>query len=86
MDEQTNVPADTQETAVAGPQTTDEAAPQEAVDLTLQDLASIKTIIDVAAQRGTFKPGEMEAVGKVYNKLSAFLTSVSKTQGQKENG
>jgi hypothetical protein len=83
MDEQTNVPADTQEATVGGPQAT---AEQDAPDLTLQDLASIKTIVDVAAQRGTFKPGEMEAVGKIYNKLSAFLASVSKTQGQKENG
>lgn len=47
-------------------------------DLTVQDLNAIKTIIDAAAQRGAFKPIEMEVVGKTYNKLVGFLASVSK--------
>lgn len=47
-------------------------------DLTVQDLSAIKAIIDVAAQRGSFKPAEMQAVGTVYNKLSGFLDAVSK--------
>lgn len=55
-------------------------AKQEGGDLTVQDLGSLKTIIDVAAQRGAFKPVEMEAVGKVYNKLSAFLVNIAKGQ------
>jgi hypothetical protein len=82
MDEQ-NLENQTTDTTT-GPQ--GPASQEPSSDLTLQDLASLKTIIDVAAQRGSFKPGEMEAVGKVYNKLSTFLASVSKTQGQKENG
>ncbi len=58
---------------------------QESFDLTINDLAQLKAIIDVAAQRGTFKPGEMAAVGTVYNKLSGFLEQVAK-QGQPQNG
>lgn len=60
------------------------AAPEQAqeqnqnYDLTVQDLSAIKAIIDVAAQRGSFKPAEMQAVGTVYNKLSGFLDAVSK--------
>lgn len=54
-------------------------------DLTVQDLSALKNIIDVAAQRGSFKPNEMQAVGTVYNKLAGFLEAVSK-QGGKANG
>ena len=53
-------------------------------DLTVQDLSALKNIIDVAAQRGAFKPSEMAAVGTVYNKLAGFLDAVSK-QGGKAN-
>lgn len=58
------------------------AAPQaqqgETFDLTVQDLNAIKVIIDAAAQRGSFKPAEMEVVGKTYNKLVGFLSTVTK--------
>lgn len=58
---------------------------QQAVDLTINDLAALRQIIDVAAQRGTFKPAEMTAVGSVYNKLNAFLDQVAKqADAQKE--
>lgn len=49
-------------------------------DLTVQDLQAIKSIIDVASQRGAFKPGEMVTVGQTYNKLEAFLAAVSQNQ------
>jgi hypothetical protein len=59
------------------------AAEQQATtDLTISDLNALKTVIDVATQRGAFKAGEMEAVGKVYNKLSAFLATVTPQQPQ----
>jgi hypothetical protein len=51
---------------------------QPSYDLTVQDLNAIKTIIDAAAQRGAFKPAEMEVVGKTYNKLVGFLTTIAK--------
>lgn len=52
----------------------------ESTDLTINDLNSIKVIIDIASSRGAFKPNEMVAVGTTYSKLEAFLTHVSKQQ------
>ena len=49
-------------------------------ELTVQDLASIKQIIDVASQRGAFKPNEMMVVGQTYSKLEAFLAVVQAQQ------
>lgn len=46
-------------------------------DLNIQDLVGIKSIIDVATQRGAFKAAEMEAVGKLYNRLTAFVDAVA---------
>jgi hypothetical protein len=51
-------------------------------ELSLQDLMAVKSIIDVASQRGAFKPNEMVAVGTLYTKLEKFLVAVQKTQGQ----
>ena len=53
--------------------------------VSIVDGNQLKAIIDVSAQRGAFKPGEMAAVGTVYNKLSGFLEQVAK-QGQQQNG
>ncbi len=61
-----------------------QASTQQSVDLNVQDLNMLRSIIDLAAQRGAFKPTEMAAVGTVYNKLNGFLESVAK-QGQ-QNG
>ena len=60
-------------------------APQAGVstapdELTVQDLGVIRSIIDVASQRGAFKANEMEAVGKTFNKLDAFLQTVQKAE------
>jgi hypothetical protein len=52
------------------------AAPA-APDLNISDLAALRSIIDVASQRGAFKANELEAVGKTYNKLNTFLESVA---------
>jgi hypothetical protein len=53
-----------------------EQATQNPQDLNIQDLATMKAIIDLASERSTFKPNEMAAVGIVYNKLDAFLKAV----------
>jgi len=50
------------------------------VELTVQDLGVLRSIIDVASQRGAFKANEMEAVGKTYNKLDTFLQQVQKAE------
>lgn len=54
---------------------------QESSDLNVNDLNAMKTIIDIASSRGTFKPNEMIAVGQVYAKLTKFLSGVTKQQG-----
>jgi uncharacterized phage protein gp47/JayE len=59
-----------QEQAPAGP------------DLNIQDLVGLKSVIDVATQRGAFKAAEMEAIGKLYNRLNAFIESVAKPKEQ----
>lgn len=55
-------------------------AEQASVDLTVQDLAGLRSVIDIASSRGAFKAAEMEAVGKLFNKLNAFLETVAKQQ------
>ena len=65
------------------------AAPEQNFDLTVQDLAGLRSIIDVASTRGAFNAAEMEAVGKLFNKLNGFLEQVAKQsapQGQAQNG
>jgi hypothetical protein len=49
-------------------------------DLPIQDLATMKGIIDIASERNAFKPNEMAAVGIVYNKLDLFLKNVEEQQ------
>ena len=69
------------EVAAQAPQAAPEAAPAE---LTINDLNAMRAIIDVASQRGAFKAAELEAVGKTFNKLNAFLEAASKNQAQAE--
>jgi hypothetical protein len=63
-------------------QDTSQAAKTESLDLNIQDLVGLKSVVDVATQRGAFKAAELEAVGKLYNRLSGFIDSVSKQKGQ----
>ena len=53
-----------------------EAPTTAPVELTVQDLGVIRSIIDVATQRGAFEANELQAVGTTYNKLDSFLTQV----------
>lgn len=53
------------------------AASAASADLNLSDLASLRSILEVASSRGAFKAAELEAVGKAYNKLNTFLESVA---------
>lgn len=70
--------------------TTTSAAPapspnETATDLTLQDLVAIKNIIDVASNRGAFRPNEMVAIGTVYAKLEKFLNAIQTQKGSTPN-
>jgi hypothetical protein len=68
-------------------QPTNTAQQDQNNDLTINDLAAMKNIIDIASTRGAFKPNEMVAVGTIYNKLSAFLDQVQKqAEAQKAQG
>jgi hypothetical protein len=70
----------TEETKTQAPATEapkSEAPTQGAPDLTVQDLQALKTCIDVASQRGAYKPAEMEVVGRTYNRLSQFLEAIT---------
>jgi hypothetical protein len=44
----------------------------------------MKSIIDVASQRGAFRPNEMTTVGQTYTKLETFLNAVDKQQSENE--
>ena len=55
---------------------TPETSEAQGPDLTVQDLQALKSIIDVASQRGAFKPNEMMTVGQTYTKLEQFLNAV----------
>jgi len=44
--------------------------------LSINDLANMKQIIDVAAARGAFKTNEFQVVGTTCDRLTAFLQSV----------
>jgi len=55
-----------------------ESPQQQPADLNISDLVALKSIIEVASQRGAFKAAELEAVGKAFNKLNNFLESVAK--------
>jgi hypothetical protein len=49
----------------------------ENIQLTVDDLAAIRTILDLAATRGAFRATELTSVGVVYDKLNNFLNSLS---------
>ena len=71
---------DTNVEATAPEMEAEQATEQQGPDLTVQDLQALKSIIDVASQRGAFKPNEMMTVGQTYSKLETFLAAVAQQQ------
>lgn len=65
-----NKQTNTQEETTASPD-----AP--AADLNISDLMALRSIVEVASQRGAFKAAELETVGKSFNKLNTFLEAVA---------
>ena len=41
--------------------------------LTVADIAHIKTLLEAACARGSFRANEMSQVGQIYDKLTLFL-------------
>lgn len=76
MENETQQSQDTQEPVTNGAEANQQTAKDN--DLNLADLSAMKSIIELASARGAFKPNEMTAVGKTYDKLNSFLTAVSK--------
>ena len=69
--------ADTQDQGQAlAQQVGQQQAPAANPELTIADLTNLRSVIDVAAQRGAFRAAEMSAVGAVFNKLNTFLEAV----------
>jgi hypothetical protein len=66
--------------AVEGANTEEAAQQPQGPDLNVSDLVALKSIIEVATQRGAFKANELEAVGKTFNKLNVFLEAVAKKE------
>jgi len=66
------------------PETAEQQTTEQPVDLNVNDLAAIRSVIDVASTRGAFRANEMEAVGKVFNKLSSFLDAIAAKEQTKE--
>jgi hypothetical protein len=62
-----------------------QAQNDQPLNVTLADLDLIRQIIDLASSRGAFKGPELSDVGRVYNKLSAFL-DLAAAQMQAEQG
>ena len=60
------------------------SAPEEKVmeddkkSISLNDLASLRNIVNVASRRGAFGPDEFEDIGKVFTKLDNFLKEQGK--------
>lgn len=52
---------------------------QQKSELSINDLHSLRAVIDLASSRGAFKPAEMMAVGQAYSKLANFLDSIQTT-------
>ena len=61
-----------------------DAAPQETgnVELNLNDLSSMRNLIEVVTQRGAFKATELSSVGILYDRLNKFLSSIPAANAQ----
>jgi hypothetical protein len=68
------------ETEAVNSASVQDTAPAQGPDHNVSDLAALRSIIEVATQRGAFKAAELEAVGKTFNKLNTFLEAVSKKE------
>ena len=54
----------------------EQAQEQQAQPLTVQDLITLKSAIELGTQRGAWRANELTAVGTVYERLSLFVASL----------
>jgi hypothetical protein len=57
--------------------TNTQAPEQTSAGLTLQDLRILAGAVELGAQRGAYRAGEMEVIGATYNKLADFLKATA---------
>lgn len=53
--------------------------------ITVTDLALLKSLVEVASTRGAFKADELSTVGQVYDKLNLFLQQIVEQAEQGES-
>lgn len=58
------------------------AQEQTQPDLTVNDLANIRAVIEAAVKRGAFQASELSGVGSVYDKLTNFLNAIASQKPQ----
>jgi len=63
-----------------------EANQDNLADLSIKDLMALRSIIDLASQRGAFKPKEMVSIGQTYSKLDDFLEIIIAQQRAQQAG
>lgn len=61
---------------------TQEESPEEtqAESISLNDLASLMQIVELASTRGAFRAAEMSTVGALFDRLNGFLSAVQAQQ------
>jgi hypothetical protein len=52
--------------------------------LTVADIANIKTLLEAACARGAFRANEMSQVGTIYDKVDRFLQQASQQSQQSD--
>ena len=58
---------------MSGKKSVEQQTPPEQQGITLNDIANVVRIIDVASQRGAFRGPELSQVGTVHDRLMKFL-------------
>jgi hypothetical protein len=53
-------------------------------NLSINDIMLLKQIVEVASSRGAFRADELSTVGEVYNKVTAWLQSVTPEESEEE--
>jgi len=66
---------------VTAPEGVEEAAE---VNLSLGDIGAIVSIIDICSKRGAFEGSELETVGGLRNRISAFLAQAAPQAEEEE--
>ena len=55
---------------------------EEAVQLSLRDIATVVNLIDMCSRRGGFEGAELETVGGLRTRIVTFLNAAQEAQGQ----